>query len=150
MTFASAVYGSSFIPSLSGVIQLFSGNYGRYGLPYGFIGEWTWFWYSSYYLPLKVPARNGEYLLAQVEANLQQTYFFIINYPYTVFLKLTTPEVFEFDMEEIKTRGYGLTVAEATAIRYWGEENNTADKQDIVWLLAGYFFNGWTFSFLAP
>lgn len=88
--------------------------------------------------------------MAQVEANLQQTYFFIINYPYTVFLKLTTPEVFEFDMEEIKTRGYGLTVSEATAIRYWGEENNTADKQDIVWLLAGHFFNVWTFQFLAP
>ena len=53
-------------------------------------------------------------------------------------------------MEDIKTRGYGLTVAEAIAIRYWGEENNTADKQDIVWLVAGYFFNGWTLSFLAP
>ena len=38
MNFASGVYVSSFLPGLSGWVQLFSGIYGRYGLPYGLIG----------------------------------------------------------------------------------------------------------------
>lgn len=55
----------------------------------------------------------------------------------TIYKKLTTPEVFEFDLEDIKTRGYGLTMAEAMALHYWGDDANTADKQGLLWLFIG-------------
>jgi hypothetical protein len=53
--------------------------------------------------------------------------------------KALWPEDLEFDMEDIKTRGYGPSLAEATAIHYWGEECGTMQCQDFTTLLFGIY-----------
>ena len=148
MTFASGVYAGSFLPGLSGWVQLFSGVYGRYGLPYGFIGQLIWLNYSSTVLPSKVPVRNTRYMSAYIDSSIMTTYLFMLLTPYALYCKLNTPEVFEFDFKEIKERGYGLTMGEAMGIRYFGEENGTKDKQDTIWMLIGFILNYYTLQFL--
>jgi hypothetical protein len=55
--------------------------------------------------------------------------------------KIIWPELLEFDIDELESRGTGPTVAEATAIHYFGEENGDKSDQSLFVMWIGNFFN---------
>lgn len=122
-------------------MQLFGGNYARLGLPYGFFGQLLWAYYATYMLPMKVFTRNRTYVSAFANAVFAETYFFVTSWWWAVIYKIIWPELLVFDIEEIKNRGTTLTMAEATAIHYFGEDCGTEDCQSLGAMIVGQVFD---------
>lgn len=55
--------------------------------------------------------------------------------------KIIWPELLEFDIDDIESRASGPTVAEATAIHYFGEEAGDKSDQSLFTMWIGQFFN---------
>ena len=142
------VYVYSPIPLLGGFMQLVTGNYARYGLPYGFFGELVWAYYSTFALPQKVILRNATFIIAYANATFAAAYTFTSSFSFAVLYKLLWPELLEFDIDEINSRGSPPTLAEATAIHYWGEQAGKAEDQSILWLFVGQYTTNYLTMFM--
>jgi hypothetical protein len=131
-------------------LDLFSGAYAGLGLPYGFLGEMIWAYYNATVLPHKVYNRNRSYNRNFGNATFSATFLFTTSWWWTMIVKMLWPEDFEFSMEDIETRGYGATLAEAVAIHYWGEDCGTVECQSLFGMWFGQLINYATILFNLP
>ena len=76
-------------------------------------------------------SRNEKFTRNFTQAAVASSYLFTFSWAWAVSYKFMWPELYEFDMDDIRTRGYGPTIAEATAIHYWGEECGTMECQTL-------------------
>lgn len=137
------------MPKLTALLGLFSGEYSEMGLPHGFIGQMAWAYYVANVLELKVYNRNRAFTKAYCNAVYADNYVFWTTWWWAVLYKIIWPELLEFDIDEIETRGTGPTVAEATAIHYFGEEAGEKEDQDLFIMWIGQFRNMFTINMTA-
>lgn len=149
MTWLSRVWSISPMPKLTALLGLFSGEYSEMGLPHGFIGQMAWAYYVANVLELKVYNRNRAFTKAYCNAVYADNYVFWTTWWWAVLYKIIWPELLEFDIDEIETRGTGPTVAEATAIHYFGEEAGEKEDQDLFIMWIGQFRNMFTINMTA-